>query len=73
MNPASEFQSEAKPVIVVFLLYQHFQSFGSFDVCYPEGVPELDPQTVVARDAALIATEDESGYLKFFPPTGGWK
>jgi hypothetical protein len=20
-----------------------------------------------------IATEDESGYLKLFPPTGGWK
>jgi hypothetical protein len=73
VNPTSEFPSGAKPVFIVFQLYQHFQSFEIFGVCYPEEVLELDPKTVVARDTMYIATEDESGYLKLFPPTGGWK
>jgi hypothetical protein len=73
VNPTSEFHSGSKPVFIVFQLYPHFQSFQIFGVCYPEEVPALDPNTVVARDTMYIATEDESGYLKFFPPPGGWK
>lgn len=73
VKPTSEFHSGSKPVFIVFQLYPHFQSFQVFGVCYPEEVPELDPNSVVARDTMYIATEDESGYLKFFPPTGGWK
>jgi hypothetical protein len=73
VNPTSEFWSGAKPVFIVFQLYQHFQSFEVFGVCYPEEVAQLDPETIVARDTMYIATEDESGYLKLFPPPGGWK
>ena len=73
VNPTSEFHSGSKPVFIVFQLYPHFQSFEIFGVCYPEAVPELDPKTVIARDTMYIATEDESGYLKLFPPAGGWK
>jgi hypothetical protein len=73
VNPISEIHSGSKPVFIVFQLYPHFQSFQVFGVCYPEAVPELEPETVVARDTMYIATEDESGYLEFFPPTGGWK
>jgi hypothetical protein len=73
VNPTREFRSGEKPVFIVFQLYQHFQSFGIFGVCYPEEVPPLDPQTAVARDTAYIAMEDESGYLRFLPPPGGWK
>jgi hypothetical protein len=43
-----------------------------FGRCYPEDVPGLSPQTLVAQDAMYIALEDESGYLKLFPPQGGW-
>ena len=73
VNPTREFLSTNKPVFIVFQLYQHFQSFEIFGVCYPEEVAELGPETVVARDTALVQMEDESGYLKLFPPTGGWK
>jgi hypothetical protein len=73
VNPTSEIHSGSKPVFIVFQLHQHFQSFQVLGVCYPEEVSELDPKTAIARDAMYIATEDESGYLKFFPPTGGWK
>lgn len=73
LNPTSEFHSSTKPVFIVFQLYQHFQSFNIYAVCYPEEVTSLDPQTVIARDTALVTMEDESGYLKLFPPPGGWK
>ena len=73
LNPATEFHSSNKPVFVVFQLYQHFQSFNVFGVCYAEHVASLDSQVVVARDTALITMEDESGYLKLSPPVGGWK
>lgn len=73
VNPASEFLTGTKPVFIVFQLYQHFQSFDIFSVCYPEDVPGLDPKTAVAQDTVYIATEDESGYLKLFPPANGWK
>jgi len=73
VNPTNEFRSDAKPVFIVFQLYQHFQSFDIFGICYPEEVPELASKAIVARDTMYIATEDESGYLKMFPPPGGWK
>lgn len=73
VNPTSEFHSGDKPVFIVFQLYQHFQSFEIFGVCHPEEVEELASKTIVARDTMYIATEDESGYLKLFPPAGGWK
>lgn len=73
VNPATEFGSATKPVFIVFRLHQHFQSFNLFGVCYPEEVVELDPGMILSRDTVHIATEDESGYLKLFPPAGGWK
>jgi hypothetical protein len=73
VNPTHEFHSSSTPVFIVFQLYPHFQSFEIFGACYPEAVPELDPKMVIARDTMYIATEDESGYLKLFPPAGGWK
>jgi hypothetical protein len=73
VKPTGEFPTGAKPVFIVFQLYQHFQSFEIFSLCYPEAVPGLDPKTVVARDTIYIATEDESGYLKLLPPAEGWK
>ena len=73
IHPTSEFQSVGKPVYIVFGLFQHFQSFEIFAVCYPEEVAQVGSETVAARDTVLIATEDESGYLKLVPPPGGWK
>jgi hypothetical protein len=70
LNPATEFHFSNKPVFIVFQLYQHFQSFKVFGVCYAEQVAS---HVAIARDAALITMEDESGYLKLSPPIGGWK
>jgi hypothetical protein len=73
INPTTEYRSDSKPVFIVFRLHQHYQSFLIIGVCYPEDVPGLDPKVELTRDTVYIATEDESGYLKLFPPQGGWK
>ncbi len=73
VNPTTEYRSPSKPVFIVFRLHQHYQSFLIIGVCYPEDVPGLDPKVELTRDTVYIATEDESGYLKLFPPHGGWK
>jgi hypothetical protein len=61
------------PVYVVFSIFPHYESFQLFGRCYPEEVRGLDPTTIVAEDAMYFALEDESGYFKLHPPTGGWK
>jgi hypothetical protein len=62
-----------KLVYIVFALYPHMESFQVVGRCYPERVAGLDSKDVVTEDKMYMALEDESGYLKFFPPPGGWK
>jgi hypothetical protein len=73
VNPTDRFRSDIPAVYVVFLLHQHYQAFKVFGRCFPEEVAGLDPRTAVGEDAMYIALEDETGYLKLFPPQGGWK
>ncbi len=73
VKPGDRFRPDIPAVYVVFLLHQHYQAFKVFGRCFPEEVGGLDPQTAVGEDAMYIALEDESGYLKLFPPQGGWK
>ncbi len=72
VTPTEHFSAGAPAVFVVFQLHQHYQAFKVFGLCYPEQVPGLSPETVVAHDAMHMALEDETGYLKLFPPRGGW-
>ena len=71
-RPTDVFTSN-KLVFVVFALYPHMESFQVVGRCYPERVAGLGSNDVLAEDKMYMALEDESGYLKFFPPTGGWK
>lgn len=73
VKPGDRFRPDIPAVYVVFLLHQHYQAFKVFGRCFPEDVAGLDPQTAVGEDAMYIALEDETGYLKLFPPQGGWK
>ncbi len=72
VTPTERFSAAAPAIFIVFHLHQHYQSFQVFGRCYPEQVPGLSPQTLVGQDAMYIALEDETGYLKLFPPQGGW-
>ncbi|WP_447974845.1 hypothetical protein [Nitrospira sp. Kam-Ns4a] len=72
VEPTEVFSPDAR-VFIVFKLFQHYESFQVFGVCYPEKVDGLDPTKPIAQDTMYIALEDESGYLKFFAPDQGWK
>lgn len=73
VKPTDRFRPDAPAVYVVFELHQHYQAFKIFGRCFPEEVAGLDPGISVGEDTMYIALEDETGYLKLFPPKGGWK
>jgi hypothetical protein len=73
VKPTERFATDTPAVYIVFQLHQHYQAFQVFGRCFPEEVPGLPPQTLVGQDAMYIALEDETGYLKLFPPQGGWQ
>jgi hypothetical protein len=73
VKPADRFRPDIPAVYVVFLLHQHYQAFKVFGRCFPEEVAGLDPRTAIGEDSMYIALEDETGYLKLFPPQDGWK
>lgn len=73
VKPTEQFRPDTAGIFIVFQLHQHYQAFQVFGRCYPEAVTGLEPQTIIGQDAMYIALEDESGYLKLSPPSGGWK
>lgn len=73
VKPTDRFPADVPAVFIVFHLHQHYQAFQVFGLCYPEQVPGFPSDTLVGQDAMYMALEDETGYLKLFPPTGGWK
>jgi hypothetical protein len=72
VTPTERFSTGTAPIFVVFSLHQHYQAFQVFGRCFPEDVPGLPAQTLVGQDVMYIALEDETGYLKLFPPQSGW-
>jgi hypothetical protein len=73
INPTERFSTDMTSIVIVFALHQHYQAFTVFGRCLPERVVGLPPETIVSEDAMRIALEDESGYLRLSPPSGGWK
>ena len=63
----------SSPVYIVFAVFPHYQPYQVFGMCYPEQVPGLDPGSLMAQDTMYLALEDESGYVRLVPPSGGWK
>lgn len=73
VKPTERFTSTRSPVFIVFSVHQHYQGFTVFGRCYPEEVPGIARSSVVTEDAMHLALEDDSGYLKLLPPSGGWR
>lgn len=73
VGPTEIFRPDSRAVFVVFQVHQHYESFQVFGLCFPEKVKGLNSKTLIAQDVMYLALEDESGYLKLFPPQGGWK
>ena len=72
VNPASTLPPDDRPVFLVFRVHQHFAPYEVFGQLYPEKVSTLDPASLVDQDAMHLATEDDSGYLQFDPPSEQW-
>ncbi|MEQ1796156.1 MAG: hypothetical protein ABL970_18435 [Nitrospira sp.] len=72
VHPTEQFAADTPAVFIVFALHQHYQAFKVFGRCFPEGVPGIEPGTIVSEDAMHMALEDESGYLKLSPPKEQW-
>ncbi|TAJ08278.1 MAG: hypothetical protein EPO61_09200 [Nitrospirae bacterium] len=73
VSPTDVFRPEAPSVFIVFTVFPHYQSYQVIGICYPEQVDGLDPKTPVTKDSMYLALEDESGYLKLFPPADRWR
>lgn len=73
VSPTDVFRPEAPSVFIVFTVFPHYQSYQVIGICYPEQVEGLDAKTPVGKDSMYLALEDESGYLKLFPPADRWK
>lgn len=73
VKPTERFSADGQAIFIVFQLHQHYQAFKVFGRCLPEEVAGVESGTIVSEDAMHIALEDETGYLKLFPPQGGWK
>ena len=72
IQPTERFFADTPAIFIVFALHQHYQAFKVFGRCFPEGIPGLEPETIVSEDAMHMALEDESGYLKLLPPKEQW-
>lgn len=72
VKPTERFAADTPAVFIVFALHQHYQAFKVFGRCLPEGIPGIEPGTIVSEDAMHMALEDESGYLKLLPPKEQW-
>ena len=73
IRPTKEFPADALAVHVVFRVFKHYSAYEIIGRLFPENVPGLSGNTFSDEESAYLALEDESGYLKFFPPSqAGW-
>jgi hypothetical protein len=72
VNPTERFSADTPAIFIVFTLHQHYQAFKVFGRCFPEGIPGIEPGTMVSEDAMHMALEDESGYLRLLPQKERW-
>ena len=73
IRPTQEFSADALAIHVVFRVFKHYSAYEIIGRLFPENVPGLSGTTFSDEESAYLALEDESGYLKFFPPSqAGW-
>lgn len=73
VNPTEAFPEDTKAVYLTFSVFKHYAPYQVIGQLFPEKVPGLNAETQLDEDIAELATEDDSGYLKFFPQAGKWK
>ena len=72
VNPTSTFSTDAPSVYLVFAVHKHLTSYQIIGRLFQEPETGFDSTQWLDEDIADLATEDESGFLKFFPQGGSW-
>ena len=72
IHPADTFPSTINAVYLVFSVHKHYTPYQVIGRLFPESHAGTPSTQWLDEDIAYLATEDESGYLKFFPPDGTW-
>ena len=74
VRPTDEFTIDAPAIYVVFRVFKHYQAYQVIGQIFPDTMNDTTTLEMIDEDIAYLALEDESGYLKFFPPSErGWK
>ena len=73
INSTDSFPPSTNAVYMVFSVFKHYAPYQIIGQLFPESVEDSSPSEWLDEDRAELATEDESGFLKFFPPAGQWK
>lgn len=73
VEPTDQFPVDASSIYLVFRVFKHYQAYQVIGQVFSDNIHGLSPNTLLDEDMAYLKLEDESGYLKFFPPTEqGW-
>ena len=74
VRPTDEFVIDTPAIYVVFRVFKHYQAYQIIGQVFPDTADDTKTVEMIDEDTAYLALEDESGYLKFFPPLErGWK
>jgi hypothetical protein len=72
IHPTDSFPSSVSSVYLVFTVHKHLTSYHVIGRLFYETENGASHSQWIDEDIVDLATEDESGYLKFFPPKGSW-
>jgi hypothetical protein len=73
VNPTDRFSPQIPSVYLVFSVHKVLASYQIIGRLFRETETGVDPAQWLDEDIVHLATEDESGFLKFFPPQGTWQ
>lgn len=73
VRPTDMFLSHVTSVYLVFTVHEHLSSYQIIGRLFVESETGMDSPQWLDEDIVDLATEDESGFLKFFPPDGVWQ
>ncbi len=72
IHPTETFPPTINAVYLVFSVHKHYTPYQVIGRLFFETHADTPSSQWIDEDIAYLATEDESGYLKFFPPDGTW-
>ena len=73
VRPTDTFLPNVPSVYLVFTVHEHLSSYQIIGRLFSESETGMDSPQWLDEDIVDLATEDESGFLKFFPPGGAWQ